>query len=103
MFDAIKPGQDIEVTIATEPRRHADRETILRLMRLDPLIKKSLSSAQHYRMSNLYVRSRGRRPWAVRRKSSKSARVEQGATWNMKYYPDIAADFQAVAKFLSFK
>ncbi len=103
MVDNLKAGQNIEVTITDAPRREADRKTIARLMRLDPDIKRALTKAQHHRMKTLVVRSRGKRPWAVRQKSARIARVENGASWKMTYFPHVANDFRSVEKFLSIK
>ena len=103
MVDKLKAGQQIEVTIKEAPRREADRKTIARLMRFDPDIKRALTKAQNHRMKTLVVRSRGRRPWAVRVKSARIARVETGASWKMTYFPHVAPEFRSVEKFLTVK
>jgi len=102
-IDAIKPGQTLTVTVTAEPRREDDRQTIARLMRQDPAIKKRLKGAQKQRLDTLVVRSRGKRPWAVRRQVAKVARVEQGATWSFPWLPNLAGDLRSVEKFLDFK
>jgi len=100
MLDSIKPGQTIRCTIVKEPVTHDDRSTVSRLMRNDPEIKRRLKGAQEYRMKNLYVRSRGLRPWEVRRPASLHALPIEGASWTMRWFPQIAGDFRAVESFL---
>ena len=102
-IDSIKPGQTLTVTVTTAPRTEDDQQTIARLMRQDPSIKKRLKDAQKRRADTLVVRSRGKRPWAVRRGVSKIARVEQGASWTMPWVPTIAGDLRSVEKFLDIK
>ena len=101
MLDSLKPGQMVKCTVNADISRTDDYQTVQRLMRLDPDIKRTLKAAQKYRMDNLHIRSRGRRPWAVRVKSSKIARPIKGATWSMKWFPHIEADCRAVAKYIT--
>ena len=97
------PGQTIRCTVTRSVHREADKKTIVRLMRLDPNVKRALKSAQEHRVQTLLIRSRGKRPWEVREKSSKVVRAVEGATWTMPYFPHIKPDFDAVAKYLSVK
>lgn len=101
MFDKIKPGQTIRCVVAKHVTREGDEKTLLRLMRLDPSVKRSLKGAQEHRVQTLVIRSRGKRPWEVREKSSKIVRCQPGATWTMRYFPHVKADFEAVAKYLT--
>ncbi len=100
MLETIKPGQTIRCTVLRAVRRENDAQTIVRLMRQDPDIKRRLKKAQIYRMRTLVVRSRGKRPWAVRQKASKAAIAAEGATWTMTWIPQLANDFKAVSKYL---
>ncbi len=102
-IDSIKPGQILTFTVTTEPRREDDKQTIARLMRQDPAIMKRLKGAQKHRAKTLVVRSRGKRPWAVRRRVAKVARVEQGAEWSMPWTPLLAGDLRSIEKFVEFK
>ena len=102
-IDSIKPGQNLTVTVTTAPRREDDLQTIARLMRQDPAIKKRLKGAQKHRGKTLVVRSRGKRPWAVRRRVAKVARVEQGASWTMPWVATLNNDLRSVEKFLDIK
>ena len=69
-------------------------------MRQDPEINKLLRGAQKQRERTLVIRSRGKRPWAVRRPSARYARVVDGATWNMRYVPQLDSDLRSVSKYL---
>jgi len=51
-------------------------------------------------MKNLLVRSRGARPWEVRQRPALHAVPFNGASWTMRYYPQILPDFRSVEKFL---
>lgn len=99
--NTLKPGQTVKITVAKAPRTEDDTQTVLRLMRLDPDIKRSLKKGHRTRMQNLVVRSRGGRPWEVREKSALIARAELGESWSLTYFPQIAPDLRKVAKFLS--
>lgn len=100
MFDSIKPGQQIRCTVVKEPAREDARQTISRLMRQDGDIKRALKSAQEHRMRTLVVRSRGKRPWEVRRPAARHAIPKQGATWTMAHAPHFIPDFNAVSDFV---
>lgn len=100
MFENVKPGQTIRCTVTKTVRVDDDADTVLRLMRCDPEVKRQLKGAQEHRVRTLLIRSRGKRPWEVREKSSKQVRAIAGATWKMRYFPHIAPDFAAVAKYL---
>ncbi len=100
MIESIKPGTQIRCTVIKEPAREDDRQTISRLMRQDLDIKRALKSAQEYRMRTLYVRSRGKRPWEVRRPAARHAIPKQGAQWTMTHVPHFISDFRAVSDFI---
>lgn len=100
MFDNLKPAQPITVTVKSVPRREDARQTIARLMRQDPEVKAGLKRTQEHRRRNTVVRSRGKRPWAVRMKRTLVARVEEGATWTMPFFPQFRNDLASVADFL---
>lgn len=103
MLDSLKPAQNIQVTITKIPRRQDSRQTIARLMRLDMDLKNGLRRAQRHRRKVTIVRTRGGRPWAMRMKRTLVAKVEQGATWTMPYFPQLRSDLASVAEFLEIK
>jgi len=100
MLDSIKPGQTIRCTVLRTVKREDDAQTVVRLMRQDPDIRRRLKKAQNYRMKNLVIRSRGKRPWAVRQKATKAAIASEGASWTMTWIPQLANEFKAVSKYL---
>ena len=103
MLENLKPSQNIQLTVTSVPRREDAQQTIARLMRQDDDIKAGLRRTQRNRERNTVVRSRGKRPWPVRIKRTMVARVEEGATWKMPYYPQLQHDLASVAKYLDIK
>jgi len=100
MIDSLKPGQKIRCTLKKTPRIEDDRQTVMRLMRHDPEIKRGLRKAQERRLSRLHVRTRGGRPWAVREAASKVASAEKGEQFELSWAPLYANDFRAVEDYL---
>ncbi len=100
MIDSLKPGQKIRCTLLKTLTKGDDRDTIMRIMRHDPAIKKGLRKAQDRRLGRLNIRSRGGRPWAVREKASKVASTEKGDEFTVVWAPLYAGDFKAVEKHL---
>ncbi len=102
MFESLKAGQKIVCTITKEPRGNA-RNTLERLMRLDPDHRRALKNAQKHRVRTLIIRSRGKRPWEQRVRSSKIVMPSEGTSWNMVWFPHVAPDFQSVASYVQVK
>ncbi len=100
MSDTFKAGQTIRCTILSDIRREDARQTVTRLMRLAPEIKKGLKKAQEHRVRTLVVRSRGKRPWEVRQRASAVAKPVKGATWTMRFFPHIAPDIASVSRYI---
>ncbi len=100
-IDALKPGSTVKFKVVTAPRVEDHTQTIERLMRQDPDLKRGLSKGQKDRMQRLVVRSRGGRPWEKRERSAKVVRCEAGAEWQMTYVPQLANDLRSVAKYLA--
>ncbi len=99
-MDSIKPGQTIRCTIVKNLRPGDAHDTVMRLMRFDPDIKRSLKKAQERRMRTLVVRSRGGRPFEMYTHPSKIAKAEKGASWTMAYFPHVAPDIRSVGPLL---
>lgn len=97
---AFKPGQTIRCTLVQALRTPSAVKTVSRLMRLDATINRRLKSASEYRMRTLVVRSRGKRPWEVRQRSAKYVDLRPGATWTIKFYPQIGPDLASVARYV---
>ena len=100
MLENVKPGQTIRCTVTRDVNRETDAKTICRLMRQDPDVRRRLKKAQLYRMRTLVVRSRGKRPWAVRVKSTKAVRAIKGESWEMLYIPHLHNDLLSVDRYL---
>jgi hypothetical protein len=98
-----KPGQPITCTITAEPRTADERQTIERLMRLDPANKRALARAQRMRAQRIVIYNRGNRDWVKREKTARVVRVEKAATWTMPYRNDLISDLHAIANYISVK
>jgi hypothetical protein len=72
-------------------------------MRLDPENARALRDSQEHRKRTLVVRSRGKRPWPVRQKAAKVAVPREGATWRMKFFPQLRGDLESVSDVLTIK
>lgn len=103
MIDTLAPGKPIHCTIARVPVTPDANDTLLRLMRADPEIKRGLRKTQRRRRQNQDIYNRGNRDWHNRPKVAKLAKVEEGATWTMTYYPQIAPDLRSVESYLTIK
>ncbi len=100
---SFKPGQAITCTITKLPRTEDQEHTIARMMRRDPANKRALARAQKMRSQRLNVYNRGNRDWTSREKPARVVRVTPGSTWTMPFTPDLVADLNASAAFVSVK
>ncbi|HYF13771.1 MAG TPA: hypothetical protein VD971_01715 [Phycisphaerales bacterium] len=99
----LKPGQQIACTVNAIPAAQGARDTIARLMRLDPDNRRALRTAQRMRRQREVVYNRGNRDWVKREKAAKVVKVAPGANWSMTFDYNIAADLASVKPFLSIK
>ncbi|MGP1310131.1 MAG: hypothetical protein ACTS27_08040 [Phycisphaerales bacterium] len=93
-------GQPIKCTVTGVPSSKGAEYTIARLMRLDPDNARALKASYQERSQNLIYRNRGGRPWAKRVIASKVVRPERGESWTMPFFPQMADDLNAVARFV---
>ncbi len=100
-LEGFQPGQTITCTVNAEPRAKGARDTILRLMRRDPAIRRGLKRAQELRRRRMHAYIRGGRLWYSREKAAVIAQVRSGNAWTMVYTPDIAPDLRSVGKYVS--
>ena len=129
MLDQLKPGQNIRCTVTTAPRTEAGIDTIERLMRQEPSIKRGLRKAQRprreatvdtlermmrqdrdirrglrraqrRRRQDMVVYNRGNRDWYKREECGKLVKVAKGSTWTMQYSLQIAPELKSLAKYL---
>jgi hypothetical protein len=101
MIDTLSAGDTITLTIDKVPANKAACDTIVRMMRRDPEIKRSLARAQRMRRQRMHSYIRGGRMWYSREKSARIAVCEQGKTWNMVFTNDISPDLGSVEQYLS--
>ena len=100
-IDTVSVGNTLRCTVAKTPKAKAAKDTIARLMRLDPANIKSLRRAQHLRSRRMNTYIRGNRVWHSREKAARVVRVTDGASWNLPMNPSIAPDLKAVAGYLT--
>ncbi|MDX9911516.1 MAG: hypothetical protein RBS39_06775 [Phycisphaerales bacterium] len=102
-IDTYKPGQTLACTVAKRPMAQRHRDTIERLMWLDPDNKKSMKHAYDVRQRRLNVYNRGNRDWTSREKAARVVSVEAGATFSLPYNHDLANDLASISQFLTIK
>lgn len=97
---AFKPGQTVKCTVLASPRTTDRKQTVERLMRLDPANRKALRDAQHKRARRMNIYNRGNRDWVSREQTARVVTAAKGATWTMKYAVELARDIASVEKYL---
>ena len=102
-IETFAPGRSLACTVQKRPAAQLHRDTIERLMWLDPENKKSLKHAYNVRQRRLNVYNRGNRDWTSREKAARVVAVEPGATFNLPYHHDLARDLASVAEYLTIK
>jgi hypothetical protein len=100
MLANLKAGQTISCTVTSAPRRSDARDTIERLMRQDPGVKKGLRTAQRKRAQRMVIYNRGNRDWVKRETCARLVTCTKGATWSMTFVPTLAPDLASVEKYL---
>jgi hypothetical protein len=103
MLDTLKPGQTIRCTITAAPRTEAGIDTLERLMRQEPSIKRGLRRAQRRRRQDMVVYNRGNRDWYKREICGKLVQARKGASWTMQYSLQILPELKSLAKYLQVK
>jgi hypothetical protein len=101
MIDTLSAGDTIKCTISKVPNNKGSVDTITRLMRRDPDIKRGLARAQRMRRQRMHAYIRGGRMWYSREKAARIAICEQGNTWSMRFTHDIGPDLASVEQFLA--
>lgn len=100
MIDTLSAGETVTCTVERVPNNKGAIDTITRLMRRDPDIKRNLTRAQSLRRRRMHSYIRGNRLWYSREKAARVARCEQGATWTMPFTFDISPDLRSVEQYL---
>jgi len=101
MIDTLSAGDTISLTIDSVPNNKSACDTIVRLMRRDPEIKRGLARAQRLRRQRMHSYIRGGRRWYSREKAARIAVCETGRSWTMRFTHDIAPDLRSVEPYLS--
>ena len=98
----IEPSTTMTFTIVKAPKAEAARKTLVRLMQMQPEIKKGLSMLKVRRDREDNIKKiRGGRPWTSRAKAAKLVNVADGATFTLRVTPQIMPDLKSVGKYLS--
>lgn len=100
-IDTVSVGHTLRCTVAKTPMAKGPKDTIARLMRLDPENAKGLRRAQHLRARRMNTYIRGNRVWHSREKAARVVRVATGETWSLPMNPSIAPDLKSVAAYLT--
>jgi hypothetical protein len=101
MLDSLQAGQKIRCTITKTPRKAAAVDTIERLMRQEPGVKRGLRRAQRRRRQDMIVYNRGNRDWYKREICGKQVMAKTGATWTMTYSLQILPELRSLASYVS--
>jgi len=96
----IASGQQIRLTVESQPRSEGARKTIERLMRRDPANVKGLRRAQEIRRERTNSYIRGNRVFHARPKAARIVRAQPGRTWEMALTADIRPDLASVGEYL---
>ncbi|MCZ6445071.1 MAG: hypothetical protein ACE10B_07490 [Phycisphaerales bacterium] len=101
MPDLIAPLKTVTFTVTNVPKRPAERKTILRLMRMQPQIRRGLKNLARRRRQHDNVPIRhGGKIWIIRAKATRLANVEPGATFTLTLTPQIIPDLKSVERYL---
>ena len=100
----IDPNNTYTFTLSSIPRREASKKTLIRLMQLDPNVRRDLSKLQTRRRVVLNKTSiRAGRPWVNRARASKVVRLETGNSFTMHVTPQLVNDLRNVEEYLDIK
>jgi hypothetical protein len=103
MLSTLNAGQEISLTVERVPLNKGGQDTIVRLMRRDPAIRRGLARAQELRRRRMNAYIRGGRMWYSREEPARIARCVKGAEWSMTFTHDIAPDLASVEQYLSIR
>ncbi|MEY3023556.1 MAG: hypothetical protein RJA16_382 [Planctomycetota bacterium] len=89
-------------TVTKLPTSEAANKTLVRLMQMQPEVKRGLGKLKLRReREDNRVQQRGGRMWTARAKASKLVHVQPGATFTLRVTPQIKPDLESVSKFLT--
>lgn len=101
-MSSLKPASRMTFTVVKAPTAASARKTLVRLMQMQPEVKRSLSFLKvRRRREDNRQQQRGGRMWTARVAASKLVHLEAGATFTLTVTPQIAADLNSVGKYLA--
>jgi hypothetical protein len=101
MADEIAPSSTLTFTVTRVPQVRRHRVTLLRLMTMQPQIKRGLRSlAQRRRLHDNRTTPRGGRLWNVRARATRLVTLQEGARFTLRVTPQILPDIRSVERFL---
>lgn len=103
MLDTLQAGKPVTFVVTRDLPTEDLRQTIARLMRNDPKIKKTLRFAQEHRRRTTPTHIRGGRVWVDRVRATKAAIPAKGTTWTMTWSPILRNDVESVAHVIEVK
>ena len=94
----------VNFTITAVPAEARRKQTLLRLMRMNPGVQGALNRLKRERLRSGNRRTaRAGRIWLAREECTRVVFVEKGAKFTLKMTPQIMADVKSVEKYLEAK
>ena len=94
----------VNFTITAVPAEARRKQTLLRLMRMNPGVQGALNRLKRERLRSGNRRTaRAGRIWLAREECTRVVFVEKGAKFTLKMTPQILADVKSVEKYLEAK
>ena len=104
MADLLSPNNTVTFTVKHLPHADAKRKTLVRLMQSQPEIRKGLRALQRQRRQRDNVTyQRAGKMWTHRKRATKLAWLEVGASFTLKVTPQIIPDIKSIERFVEMK
>ncbi|MBC23774.1 MAG: hypothetical protein CMJ32_07670 [Phycisphaerae bacterium] len=101
MSTTLTPCTTVNCTIKQVPASTRGKKTILRLMQMQPEIRRGLSMlARRRRQTDNIPTNRAGRIWINRKRATRLTRVEVGNDFTLRLTPQIIPDLQSVSRYL---
>ena len=100
----IAPTGTYNFTVTAVPAEARRKQTILRLMRLNPGVQGALNRLKRERLRSGNRRTaRAGRIWLAREQCTRVVGVTKGATFTLRVTPQVMADVRSVERYLDAK
>ena len=96
MLADIQPGQQISVTVTSEPKAAAQRKTLIRLCEKDAQVRVERKRLKRARPVTFH--RRGGRPWGDRPYRVAVVKTTAGASYNIFASIDVLRDLKSIEK-----